>query len=135
MTTEERLQAFPVLAQLRTHLTPETFLVSLAEMAADGYRMFAASYDGQIKGVAGISIGRNFYYGRYMWVYDLVTDDSHRSRGVGAALLSHLEEVARDAGCDTLALSSGLQRADAHRFYEDKMGYERFSYTFSKKLG
>ncbi|MEC1446400.1 GNAT family N-acetyltransferase, partial [Bacillus haynesii] len=29
---------------------------------------------------------------------------------------------------------SGLQRADAHRFYEDKMEYEKASYLFRKAL-
>jgi hypothetical protein len=50
-------------------------------------------------------------------VDDLVTDEARRSRGVGRALLAHLEEKARKLGCDVLALDSGAQRAAAHKFY------------------
>jgi hypothetical protein len=32
------------------------------------------------------------------------------------------------------ALSSGLQRADAHRYYERRMRYERLSFVFGKSL-
>jgi GNAT superfamily N-acetyltransferase len=63
-----------------------------------------------------------------------VTTDSERSRGHGQRLLEHLEEEARAAGCDMIALSSGLQRADAHRFYERRMGYARLSFVFGKPL-
>jgi hypothetical protein len=49
-------------------------------------------------------------------------------------LLSHLEELARDEGCDTIALSSSFPRPDAHRFYEEKMNFERSGYTFKKSL-
>ncbi|TFB12835.1 GNAT family N-acetyltransferase, partial [Filobacillus milosensis] len=32
------------------------------------------------------------------------------------------------------ALSSGLQRTDAHRFYEDRMDYDKVSYVFKSSL-
>jgi hypothetical protein len=32
-------------------------------------------------------------------------------------LLGELEQRARDAGCSCIDLDSGVQRADAHRFY------------------
>ncbi|HET7482051.1 MAG TPA: GNAT family N-acetyltransferase, partial [Actinomycetota bacterium] len=57
-----------------------------------------------------------------------------RSRGYGLELLRHIEDLARREGCETVALSSGLQRADAHRFYLDKAGFEKVSYTFKKTL-
>jgi hypothetical protein len=48
--------------------------------------------------------------------------------------MAELERFALDEGCDTIALASGLQRKDAHRFYEDRLGYKRASYTFHKTL-
>jgi GNAT superfamily N-acetyltransferase len=84
--------------------------------------------------LAGIAIRTNFYYGKYLYVYDLVTTESGRSKGYGKALLDAMEVLARAESCDTIALSSGFQRVDAHRFYEDKMGYDRVSYVFKKEL-
>ena len=133
-TSEEFVAAYPVMAQLRTHLDQEAYLKDLETMREDGYRLFASIENGAIKALAGIAIRTNFYYGRYLYVYDLVTDQETRSRGHGKLLLDHLEELARADGCETIALSSGMQRKDAHRFYEDKMRYDRVSYVFKKEL-
>jgi GNAT superfamily N-acetyltransferase len=136
LTTEDELRAAqPVMNELRTHLmdVPE-YEAHLEAMRTDGYRMFAAVEDGRYVALAGIALRTNFYYGKYLYVYDLITSEAERSKGHGKRLLDHLEELARADGCQTIALSSGVQRADAHRFYEDKMGYNRVSYVFTKEL-
>lgn len=136
LTSEEEFRrAFPVMNELRTHfMTHEEYETQLGIMRKDGYRLFAIEEDGGYVALAGIAIRTNFYYGRYLYVYDLITSEKVRSRGHGKALLDHLEELARAGGCQTIALSSGVQRQDAHRFYEDKMGYDRVSYVFKKEL-
>ncbi len=45
-----------------------------------------------------------------------------RGRGIGAALMAHVTERARQAGCGMVQLTSDKRRLDAHRFYE-KLGY------------
>ena len=135
LTTEEEFRAaFPVMHELRTHLDENAYIEQLSEMVPKGYRLFALEDDGEIIALAGVGRGTNFYYGRYLWVYDLITTEAARSRGHGAALLGHVEKVARDEGCETIALSSALYRVDAHRFYEDRMGYEKPGYNFTKAL-
>ena len=42
--------------------------------------------------------------------------------------------MARAQGCDTIALSSGIKRLDAHRFYEHKMGFVKGGFAFQKPL-
>ncbi len=122
------------MSELRTHLDKDAYLEHLEEMRAGGYRLFALEVDGRIEGLAGIALRRNFYYDRFLYVYDLITTEGSRSRGYGKALLDHLEGFARSQGCKTIALSSGTHRVDAHRFYEEKMGYDRVSYVFKKEL-
>jgi hypothetical protein len=48
--------------------------------------------------------------------------------------LSFVQDLVKDEGYETVALSSGLQREKAHRFYEDKMGYDKVSFVFKKML-
>lgn len=127
-------RAWPVMVQLRTDLDEPRYMELLSKMRPDGYRLFALEVDDDIKALAGVSIGTNFYYRRYLWVYDLITTETDRSSGHGAALMGELERFAREEGCDTIALASGLHRKDAHRFYEDRLGYTRASYTFHKTL-
>lgn len=50
-------------------------------------------------------------------VEGLVVDESHRSQGVGAALLAAGEEWARRHGAATLVVRSRVTRERAHAFY------------------
>jgi GNAT superfamily N-acetyltransferase len=135
LTTEaEWLDACPVMVQLRTHLDEDDYLDYMREMTADGYRLFAASVDGEVVALAGVGVEVNMYDGRHAWVYDLVTDADRRSEGHGLALLSFVDEWAAGNGCDLVALSSGIEREDAHRFYENRAGMERTSYVYKRTL-
>ena len=126
--------AFPLIKQLRPYLDESRYLQLLAEMVPRGYRMFAVRDGEVLRAVAGIELCVNLYHGRHVWVYDLVTDEHERSRGVGQRLLRHIEELARAQDCERVSLASGLGRKDAHRFYQDRMHYDRASYLFTKKL-
>ena len=133
-TRDEWRDAFPVMKQLRTHLDEGAYLQYLDEMTANGYRLFGLFSEGELAALAGVGIETNMYYGRHLWVYELVTDSAHRSKGFGERLVRYLREWAEKRGCEKLALSSGLQRTDAHRFYEDRIGMEKASYVFTLEL-
>lgn len=133
LTTEaEWRAAFPVLRELRDHLTEETYLGYLREMCEEGYRLFALYEGDDVIAVAGAGIRTNFYNGRHLFVYDLVTRPERRSEGHGSRLMRFLDEWARERDCESLTLESGLWREDAHRFYEDRLGMDRYCYTFRK---
>jgi len=98
------------------------------------YKMAAVIDGGNIVAVTGYMPMITLYNGRFIWVYDLVTDEAHRSKGYGARLLAHVEKQAGENGYGIVSLSSDLQRKDAHRFYEEKMDYDKVSYVFLKRL-
>jgi len=126
--------AYAVMRELRTGLSLEAYLALLEPMRREGYRLIALRDQGEIMALAGIILLTNFYDGRHIYVYDLVTRSDARSRGYGERLLTHVEDLARAEGCTHVTLSSGMQRVDAHRFYESRMGYTRASYVFRKAL-
>ncbi|WP_239422117.1 GNAT family N-acetyltransferase [Bacillus sp. CGMCC 1.16541] len=134
LSTEEVVKAFPVMRQLRPHLTEDTFLQTVGEMKQEGYQLFALYEEDEVVAVAGVIIVTNLYYGRHVYVYDLVTSDDHRSKGYGEQLLSFVEQWGKENNCMHVALSSANHRVDAHRFYEEKMDYTRPSYVFLKSL-
>jgi GNAT superfamily N-acetyltransferase len=137
LTSEiELLEAYPVMHQLRTqHQSEAEYLDLLRAMIPRGYRLFAVREDdGTIMALAGVTIDVNFYDLRHVFVYDLVTAEAARSKGYGKALMDFLESFARDHDCHTITLSSGVQRLDAHRFYEQKVGMERKGYVFRKVI-
>jgi GNAT superfamily N-acetyltransferase len=131
---EELKEAFPVMKHLRFHLAEEEYLTLLEAMIEDGYRLFALKADERIVALAGIAIRTSFYSGKFVWVYDLVTDETERSKGHGEKLLKYVEGFALEEGCRAVTLSSNLERADAHRFYEKKMSYKKQGFVFRKEL-
>ncbi|MDZ5472973.1 GNAT family N-acetyltransferase [Bacillus sp. 31A1R] len=131
---DDWLEVFNVMHELRPHLTETTYLELLNEMELQGYKMFALYEEDVLVAVTGVSIITNLYYGRHVYVYDLVTTNSKRSKGYGEKLLSYLENWGKENDCETIALSSALFRTDAHRFYEHKMNYEKPSFVFKKTL-
>lgn len=64
----------------------------------------------------------------------MVVDDAARGLGLGRQLVDTGAALARAAGCDLLELTTGLQRADAHAFYE-ALGFTRTSLRYVRKLG
>ncbi|CDQ40587.1 MULTISPECIES: GNAT family N-acetyltransferase [Virgibacillus] len=131
----EMMEAFPVMKQLRTHLDEETYLeLSLEAKEKDRYKMFALLDEGEIIAVTGFKPMVTLYYGRFVWVCDLVTDKNKRSNGYGEKLLSYVHNWAKANNYESVALSSGLQRTDAHRFYENRMDYDKVSYVFKAAM-
>ena len=132
-TDEERLACFPVLHQLRPHLKEEAFLAQLERQSARGYRLAYTLSNEQIAAVAGFDIGEALVWGKHLYVYDLVTDDAHRSQGHGEALIEFLKAHALEQGCVLLHLDSGVQRFAAHKFYMRK-GFYISSYHFGLEV-
>ena len=132
---DEIIEAFPVMKQLRTHLDESTYLELVIDAQKnDRYKMFALLDGNEIVAVTGFKPMITLYYGRFVWVCDLVTDANIRSKGYGEKLLTSVHEWAKENNYESVALSSGLQRTDAHRFYEDKMNYAKASYVFKTTL-
>ena len=92
-----------------------------------------ASETERVLTVAGFRMGLNLACGKYLYVDDLVTAEVARSSGWGRQMLSWLMDLARSRSCDQFHLDSGLQRREAHRFYE-REGMEISSYHFFKQL-
>ena len=69
LTTQDQLkEAFPILNQLRTDLTEETYIELFNEMQKDGYRLLALRNNGEIVSLAGFSWRVNFYNKRHIFI-------------------------------------------------------------------
>lgn len=132
---DELIAAYPVIKQLRTHLDERTYIeLVIAAQEHDKYKMFALVDQDEIVAVIGFKSMITLSSGRYIWICDLVTDTTKRSKGYGEKLLTFVHEWAKENNYVSVSLSSGLQRIDAHRFYENKMDYVKASYVFKKNL-
>lgn len=128
---DAELQAcYGVMRQLRPHLREDEFVQRIREQQQAGYRLAYIEEGGRPVAVAGFRVGLNLAWGRFLYVDDLVTDEAHRSQGYGAAMLRWLFAQAKALGCQQVHLDSGVQRKDAHRFYQ-REGMRLASYHFS----
>lgn len=126
--------AWPVMRELRDRIDEQTYLERAAIAVARGYRLLALRVDGGIVSLAGFDVLTTLSQGRHLYVWDLVTAAAERSRGHGAAMIERLVVIARDEGCATIALDSALWRVEAHRFYEERAGFEKTGYTFLRRI-
>jgi Acetyltransferase (GNAT) family. len=109
---------FPVMSQLRPHLTAVDFAPRVRRMQTEGFRLaYHADDQGTVRCVAGYRIIDLLFSGRTLYVDDLVTDAAARSQGFGDRMIDWLIAHARESGCDEFSLDSGTHRGDAHRFY------------------
>lgn len=111
-------RCYPVMMQLRPHLTRESLVAQVRrQREREGYQLVYVEDEGQVRALAGFRFQEMLARGWHMYVDDLVTDELGRSRGYGAFLMDWLVARAGEEGCDNLDLDSGVQRFAAHRFY------------------
>lgn len=129
----EIASCFPVMCELRPKLNEESFVARIRKLQQGGYHLAYLQDERLTAAVAGFRFGESLAWGKYLYVDDLVTLAGQRSRGLGAALLSWLLDYAQQNNCDQFHLDSGVQRKDAHRFYE-REGLQLSSYHFVKPI-
>jgi GNAT superfamily N-acetyltransferase len=93
-----------------------------------------AEEDGRVVGFCDLMLlPRLNFGGPQAWIPDLVVAENERGRGIGSALLSHAEELARDRGCWSVFLTSANWRTESHGFYR-REGWDQSGQYFSKSL-
>ena len=78
---------------------------------------FVADVAGQVVGTV-----MGGYDGHRGWVYSVAVDSENRHRGIGSALVRHLETVLAGKGCLKVNLQVRASNAGVIAFYE-KLGY------------
>ena len=132
-TPEQVGRCSAVMRELRPHIEAIDFAARVLQQQKEGYELAFLELDGAIRSVAGFRILNLLFSGRTLYIDDLVTHDSDRSRGFGAALFDWIVQYAKERGCEHLSLDSGVQRFAAHRFYL-KRGMDITSHHFDLKL-
>lgn len=117
-TDEDILAARGVMRQLRPQIPEAAYLETVRRMMkTDGYLQAAVFEGDTVVAVAGYRFMEMLFSGKSLYVDDLNTDETRRSRGHGKMLMDWLKEEARSHQCPQLQLDSGVQREHTHRFY------------------
>lgn len=117
-TDEDILAARGVMRQLRPQIPEAAYLETVRRMMqTDGYLQVAVFESDSVVAVAGYRFMEMLFSGKSLYVDDLNTDETLRSRGHGRMLMGWLKQEAKERGCAQLQLDSGVQRERTHRFY------------------
>lgn len=127
---QDLLSLAPVLLQLRPQYNTESLISQIKKQQPDGYQVAIVEMHNTVACVAGFVMNEKLAWGKCLYVDDLVTSETMRSRGAGKAMIAWLKHYAREQVCRELHLDSGMHRIDAHRFY-DREGFDRSSLHFS----
>jgi len=130
---ETRIAACEILhLQLRPNME-RPYVQHILEILDEGGQFVAGHNENGICCLALYRIFKTTLGGPRLYVDDLVTDQSLRGRSYGEKLLMWIEGVAKSQGCGIATLESGVQRADAHRFYF-RNGYAVTAFSFEKTI-
>ena len=121
VTDEDIESCYPVISELRPHISRDDFLPQVRrQMAASGFQLVYLIEDAKIRAVAGIRIAEWLARGLSLDLEDLVSSESERSKGFGGSLLDWIINYARECGCTEVRLVSHVTRFRAHQFYLKK---------------
>ena len=99
--------AWPVVQQLRPEFDCEGYVAQvLRQIATDGCRASVLYDDGIPRAFACWRVMEMLAVGKHVYVDDLVTDASVRSRGYGKAMLDWLKAEAKRLGCEHGSLAT-----------------------------
>ncbi len=104
-----------------------------AAKAHDSYTFVGAFDENNIVAVMGYRVLFDYVHGKHIYIDDLVTTASCRSKGVGAKLLEYAESVAKELQCKGLRLCTGIDRKDSQRFY-DRNNWKARAIAYKKTL-
>ena len=82
-TDAEIAACYPVIRELRPHLPEDTFIARVRSQQQYGYLLAYRQEMDMPVAAAGFRMGQSLSWGRYLYVDDLVTLSTHRSRGHG----------------------------------------------------
>lgn len=133
MNLKELDVIYEVLSQLRVDLTFKEFDDLVYDMRHMEYKMIGLFENNRLITYAGVTVQTNFYHKRHLFIFDLVTDIKYRKQNYAKEMMDYLKIYAKTAMCEKIVLSSGMQREEAHHFYE-KNGFKKKSFMFSKTL-
>ncbi len=115
------LDIYPQLSPDNADCSPEKAKATWAEITKNpNYKYYVAVESDAVVGTCNISVIPNLTRGcrPFAIVENVITDASHRNRGIGRKLMEMAVGFARNANCYKVVLLSSMKRKEAHQFYE-----------------
>ena len=135
-TNEDAGAVAVLITQLGYETTEDEMRRRMQRIGADPqYVSLVALEDGKVVGFLGMAFGLHYEYnGSYARIVALSVAPQMRGKNIGTSLVAAAEKIARSRGALTCVVNSGIQRSEAHEFYQ-KCGFSWRGKAFYKALG
>lgn len=134
VTEKDASSLLPLIEQLGYKISEAVLYKNIKRHLSTDYNLLVALVDDKLVGFISLHIYQYVHLEDSLSrITALCVDAEHRSFGIGAKLLMQAEEYIKSKGCKTIELTSGIQREDAHRFYE-RHGYIEKRKRFIKEI-
>lgn len=101
---------------------------------SDSCDIFVAKEDDKVVGSGTIFYLKNPGHKKpFAFLEGVVVDNQNRSKGIGTQLSKFAIDLARQKGCYKIIFTSGLDRVDIHKFYEN-LGFKKWGKEFRMDL-
>jgi len=108
--------------------------VFVQNLRDDNVLCYVVERDGFVIGFASLHIEPQLHHaGLVGEIQELIVHETVRDKGIGAQLVSRLEQEAQKRGCVSIEVTTKKFRVDAQRFYE-QVGFKRTHENFTKNL-
>jgi GNAT superfamily N-acetyltransferase len=115
-TIEEITLCQPVIQQLIPKANSPQLVIQYMKKNPN-YKLLYVQEGSNVMTVGGYVVTENLIRKKYLYIFDLVSNNEVRSKGYGAILLEYIKNVAKRENCIQMDLDSGTYRIGAHRFY------------------
>jgi hypothetical protein len=100
LTSDDELpEVARVLIQLRPQYSLDAMIAQQKTQRESGYQIACVRTGGRVIGTAGVVVGKKLAWGKQIYVDDLVSDEKNRGAGVGASLITWLQDYGVGLGC------------------------------------
>jgi GNAT superfamily N-acetyltransferase len=130
---DEIKDSYLLLKEIRDNQTLDDFCTMFYFMKDEDYKMIGLYENSELITVSNIKLDFNSAYGKYIYIYDLVTKPEKRSQGYGKKMIKYISSLAISFDCENLVLNSLIDKVEAHRFYK-RENFEQNFYALVKPL-
>ena len=95
---QDLLSLAPVLLQLRPQYNTASLISQIKKQQPDGYQVAIVEMDNTVACVAGFVMNEKLAWGKCLYVDDLVTSETMRSRGAGKAMIGLVKTLCQGTG-------------------------------------
>jgi len=115
---ETILACYPVVAELRPHLSESHFIQQAQLQFKEGYQLWGLIAENEVAGIIGFRIENYLAWGKIFYIDDFATLSTQCRKGYADHLMKWAIKQANEVyQCDEIHLDTGYSRHKAHKLY------------------